>query len=177
MLSCASLWVWRVSAGMCKNMQRLVCLMFLAKDRRSIELHAMLLQNIWLWCLFLRGMNPMTSSRNCTCQQSLVNRLEFRNISVEQGALHSCWAYDALLCMSEIVHYKSAEGEFADCLLSGSLRLRSNQDWQKLLWCLWCKFWHHLLLNLNFTESSRSTWLIKQLQLLTLRIAMQSSCR
>ena len=65
-----------------------------------------------------RGMNPMASSQNCTCQQSSVNCLDRRNISVKQDALHSCWAYDALLCMSEIVCYKSAEGEFAGCLLS-----------------------------------------------------------
>ena len=43
----------------------------------------------------------MTSSRNCTCQQSSVKRLDQRNISVKQDALHSCWAYDALLCMLE----------------------------------------------------------------------------
>ena len=73
--------------------------------------------------LFLRGVNPMTNSRNCTCQQSSVNRLDQRNMSVKQDALHSCWAYDVLLCMSETVCYKSAEGEFAGCLLSGSLRL------------------------------------------------------
>ena len=31
-----------------------------------------------LYCsVFLRGMNPMTSSRNCTCQQSSVNHLLF----------------------------------------------------------------------------------------------------
>ena len=70
--------------------------------------------------------------------ESTVNRLDQRNISVEQDALHSsCWAYDALLCMSGIVCYKRAEGEFAGCLLSGSLdsdlRLRSGQAWQKSL--------------------------------------------
>ena len=67
---------------------------------------------------FLRGVNPMTNSRNCTGQQSSVNRLDQCNISVEQDALHSCWAYDALLCMSEIVCYKSAEGESASCKLA-----------------------------------------------------------
>ena len=55
-------------------------------------------------------MNLMTSSRNCTCQQSAVNCLDQHNISVEQDALHNCWAYDALQCMSEIVCYRSAEG-------------------------------------------------------------------
>ena len=39
----------------------------------------------------------------------------------------------ALLCMSETVCYSSAEGEFASCLLSGSLRLSLGQDWQKTL--------------------------------------------
>ena len=79
-----------------------------------------------LWCLhdsFPTGVNPMTNSRNCTCQQSSVNRLDQRNISVKHGCFAQLLGYDVLLCMSKIVCYKSAEGEFAGCSLSGSLRL------------------------------------------------------
>ena len=39
--------------------------------------------------VILRVKNPMTSSQNCTCQQSLVNLLDQHNISVEQNVLHS----------------------------------------------------------------------------------------
>ena len=68
--------------------------------------------------LFRKGIitNPMTRSQNCTFQQSSVNLLDQRNTSVEQDASHNCWAYDALPCMSEIVSYQSAGGEFASCL-------------------------------------------------------------
>ena len=42
----------------------------------------------WQWRMLnsvFFGMNPMTDSRNCTCQQSSVNRLDQRNISVKTG--------------------------------------------------------------------------------------------
>lgn len=42
--------------------------------------------------IFLRGVNPLTNSLNCTCQQISVNRLDQRNKSVKQDALHSCYA-------------------------------------------------------------------------------------
>ena len=45
---------------------------------------------------FLRGMNPMTNSRNCTCQQSSVNRLDQHNISVKTG----CFAQLLGICIS-----------------------------------------------------------------------------
>ena len=60
-----------------------------------------------------------------------VRLLDQCKTSVEQDASHRCCAYDALPCTLEIVCYKSAEGEFASCLLSGSLRLSLGQDWQK----------------------------------------------
>ena len=40
---------------------------------------------------------------------------------------------DVLLCVSEIVCYKSAEGEVAGCLLSGSLRLSLGEELQNFL--------------------------------------------
>ena len=36
-------------------------------------------------------------------ETALANSLDQRNISVKQDDLHSCWAYDVLVCMSKIV--------------------------------------------------------------------------
>ena len=46
-------------------------------------------------------------------------------------SLHSCWAYDVLVCMSEMVCYKSAEGELA--VRESEAELRSRVCWQKTL--------------------------------------------